>query len=167
MSAAAEKRLSRYGISRIDDPVHRGKGWRVSLKRRGAAIVRNFPDRKCGGRTKALDQAKRYRDEMLRKHPPITRAEFAETLRKNNTSGVPGVSLIRYSYALANGKKREALYWEAIWPTEPGRSERKRFSVARFGQRGAFQLACTARREGIAAVRGIFWASERGARGKT
>jgi hypothetical protein len=75
---------------------------------------------------------------------------------------VPGVSLIRYHYPLADGSKRQAAYWEAIWPTLPGRSERLRFSVSRHGNRRAFELACAARRAGLHNVEGVFWASARG-----
>jgi hypothetical protein len=161
-SRGSSARLAHYGISRIDDPVHRGKGWRVSLRRRGTLFVRNFPDLKYGGRNRALTAAKEYRDDIVRQNPPITRVEFAETLRRNNTSGVPGVSLIRYHYPLADGSKRQAAYWEAIWPTLPGRSERLRFSVSRHGNRRAFELACAARRAGLHNVEGVFWASARG-----
>lgn len=138
-------------------------GWRVSLRRRGQMHVRNFPDRKHGGSIAALAAAKLYRDELIRRYPPLTRIEFADVLRRNNTSGVPGVSRVQYAYRLVSGAKRQAVYWEAIWPTQPGENERKRFSVSQFGDRGAFALACAARREGLRRVEGLFWKSARGA----
>lgn len=107
--------------------------------------------------------ARQYRDALVAKLEPMLRAEFANVLRKNNTSGVPGVCLIRSPYKLADGTRREVRYWEAIWPTEPGCSETRRFSVATHGNKGAFELACAARAQGLSRVSGYFWASEAGA----
>lgn len=151
-----------YGISRIDDPEHRTHAWRVSLRRKGKALVKNFPDKSYGGKRKALEQAKQHRDRLLAKHPPLSRAEFANTLRRNNKSGVPGVCLIASKYYLANGTERVSYYWEAIWPTQVGEHRTQRFSVAQFGEDVAFEMACLARRKGLRAVKGVFWAAERG-----
>ena len=46
------KTRAMYGISRIDDYVHRTHAWRVSLCRRGKRLVKNFPDKKHGGKNK-------------------------------------------------------------------------------------------------------------------
>lgn len=153
-----------YGISRIDDPTHRTHAWRVSLRRHGKALVRNFPDKKHGGKRKALKLAQEHRDKLLKKHRPMTRVEFANTLRRNNTSGVPGVCLVTTKYRLANGAERQILYWEAIWPTSPGEHVTKRFSVATYGNEGAFNMACKARRKGLRNVKGVFWAVMRSLR---
>jgi hypothetical protein len=153
-----------YGISRVDDPVHRTHAWRVSLKRRGKALVRNFPDKKYGSKRKALEAAKQHRDLLIAKHPPLKRVEFANVLRRNNKSGVSGVCLVGCKYYLADKTERCLWYWEAIWPTVPGRHESRRFSVARYGKRRAFEMACEARRKGLSKVKGAFWAAERGVR---
>ena len=55
-----------YGISRVDDEVNRTHCWRVSLRRHGKGHVKNFPDKKCGGRRQALQQARRYRDLIVK-----------------------------------------------------------------------------------------------------
>jgi hypothetical protein len=154
--------IGMYGISRVDDPAHRTHAWRVSLRRKGKALVKNFPDKKWGGKRKALQLAKQYRDELLVKYPPISRIEFASTRRRNNTSGVTGVCLVTCKYRLANGAERRAMYWEAIWPTVPGGHINKRFSVATYGKEKAFELAHMARRKGLRKVEGVFWAAERG-----
>jgi hypothetical protein len=157
------KNAASYGISRVDDPTHRTHAWRVSLRRRGKALVRNFPDIKWGGKRKALQAAREFRDRLLKKFPPLSRAEFAQSPRINNKSGVTGVCLVACKYRLVNGKERCLWYWEAIWPTAPGEHANKRFSVANHGSAKAFELACDARRLGLRKVRGAFWASERGA----
>ena len=43
------KTTAMYGISRIDDDSDRTHAWRVSLRRRGKALVKNFADKKYGG----------------------------------------------------------------------------------------------------------------------
>lgn len=125
-------------------------------------IVKNFPDKKYGGKRKALQTAKAHRDRMLVSHRPLSRAEFANVLRRNNKSGVPGVCLVRCKYYLVNGAERELLYWEAIWPSAVSGRFTKRFSVKTHGMQGAFELACRARRTGLRKVKGTFWASARG-----
>lgn len=151
-----------YGISRIDDVVCRAHAWRVSLRRRGRKMVKNFSDKKCGGRHQALRCAKEYRDWIIKNNPPLSRIEFASILRKNNQSGVTGVCLIECEHRLGNGARRAAQYWEAIWPTTPGRHVKKRFSISAYGMERAFQMACAARNTGMLNVEGVFWPAERG-----
>ena len=112
--------MTMYGISRIDIMFINTAAWRVSLRRRGKMHVKNFADRKCGGKRKALQLAERYRDELIRKYPPMTRKEFSAIHRRNNQTGVVGVCRIASGYKLKNGKMRYSWYWEAIWPTTPG-----------------------------------------------
>ena len=151
-----------YGISRIDDEVHRTHAWRVSLRRRGQMFVKNFPDKKCGSKRKALQQAKVYRDHILNKYPPITRKEFSSTLRSNNVSGITGVYRYAKKYTLADSSEVECWYWEAHWPTEPGESKSERFSINDYGEDIARAMAIRARERGLAQVQGVYWASERG-----
>lgn len=155
-----KRRKALYGISRVDDATHHTHAWRVSLRRKGQPLVRNFPDLRHGGKRKALEAAKAYRDELLQRYPPLSRVEFAETKRRNNKSGVTGVCLVDCKYYLKSGRKRVLSYWEAIWPTATGHCN-KRFSIARYGDQGAFQMACRARRRGLQALEGVFWACDR------
>jgi hypothetical protein len=151
-----------YGISRIDDPAHRSHAWRVTLRRQGKRPVKNFPDIKHGGKAKALKQARRYRDELMRRYPPTTRRQWAGTLRRNNRSGVCGVYRYRIGYRLkSGGKKRYLWYWAAHWPTEPREYATKKFSIKKLGEKVAFERACEARARGLRAVEGIFWACRR------
>src|SRR5210317_1996969 len=114
------KSKAMYGISRIDDDVYRTHAWRVSLCRRGKRHVKNFADKKCGGKGRALIKAKEYRDTLLRKHLPLSRKEFCTILCSNNKSGVTGVYKYAKSFTLKNGSVKESWYWEAHWPTEQG-----------------------------------------------
>lgn len=155
--------VNMYGVSRIDDDKHFTHAWRVSLRRRGKLLVKNFPDKKYEGRRNALNAALAYRDGLLAEHPPITRKEFAEVRRRNNTSGVTGVYRYAKPYKLADGRQKEIWYWEAHWPTESGHHQKVSFAVNRYGEDLARQLAIRARMSGLRQVQGVYWASERGA----
>jgi hypothetical protein len=150
-----------YGISRIDDYLYRTHAWRVSLCRRGKRYVRNFADKKYGGKSKALRSAKQFRDELLDKYPPLTRKEFSMSPRQNNKSGITGVYCYPKKYWLKDGTEKECWYWEANWPLGPGESARARFSVNQYGEDIARHMAIRAREEGMKKVEGFFWASEK------
>lgn len=152
-----------YGISRIDDPSNRSHAWRVSLRRRGKRLVKNFPDKRFGGKRRALRAAKLCRDQWMREQPPLTRKEFAAATRRHNRTGITGVYTFAKRYTLKDGTVRETWYWAANWPTAPGESAHKSFSVKRYGNDVARQLAIRAREEGMQRVSGVYWASERGA----
>ncbi len=151
-----------YCISRIDDDAHRTYAWRVSMCRRGKRYVKNFSDKKLGGKSVALESAKRYRDQLLAQHAPITRKEFSATKRRNNKSGMTGVYTYAKRYQRRDGSIRETWYWEAHWPTERGESAHECFSVREYGEEVARQMAIRARERGLKKVEGFFWASERG-----
>ncbi|MEL7047228.1 MAG: hypothetical protein AAGL66_19770 [Pseudomonadota bacterium] len=156
------KNLAMYGVSRIDDDRYHTHAWRVSLRRRGKKLVKNFPDKKHGGRCNALKKAQTYRDQLLENYPPITRQEFSRLPRSHNTSGITGVYRYAKKYTLADGREKESWYWEAHWPTDSGRYETVNFAVNKFGEDLARRLAVRAREEGLQQVEGVFWASERG-----
>ncbi|MFK8018373.1 MAG: AP2 domain-containing protein [Pseudomonadales bacterium] len=156
------KTKAMYGISRIDDYVHRTHAWRVSLCRRGKRLVKNFPDQKHGGKQKALKCAKGFRDELLLQHPPLSRKEFADARRRNNRSGITGVYTYAKRFELRDGSMRESWYWEANWPTERGESAHESFAVNQYGDEVARQMAIRARERGMRLLQGTFWASERG-----
>ena len=119
--------------------------------------VRNFADRKCGGKRNALRLARTYRNELIRRTSPLSRKEFSAIRRRNNRTGVVGVCRYSKSYRLKDGTVRHSWYWEAIWPTTPGKSEIVRFSVNKLGEAGAFNRACAARLRGFKQIEGVFW----------
>lgn len=151
-----------YAISRIDDDVYRTHAWRVSLCRRGQRHVKNFADKKWGGKGKALAAAKQHRDELLQKHPPLSRTEFCAILRSNNKSGITGVYKYAKPFTLKNGTIRKNWYWEATWPTGNSDQEHIAFSVNEYGEDLARRMAIDARKKAMRGVSGVFWASERG-----
>ncbi|MFT4822431.1 MAG: hypothetical protein ACI9DH_001106 [Halioglobus sp.] len=151
-----------YGISRVDDDNHCTHAWRVSLCRYGRRHVKNFPDKKYGSRSQALEGAQIFRDEFLLTHPPISRKEVCSTIRSNNSSGITGVCTYAKRHRRRDNSVKENWYWEASWPNERGESIKSVFSVNTYGDTMARQMAIRARLEGIEALQGAFWASERG-----
>jgi len=154
-----------YGISRIDSDHFRTHAWRVKLSRRGIDHVKNFPDKRWGGKHKALVQAKAFRDELLEKHPPLSRLEFCSILRSNNQSGITGVYRYAKSFKLKNGKIKESWYWEATWPIGKSKQSHRSFPVNEYGEAKARQLAVRARKAALKGLDGHFWASARGVTG--
>lgn len=156
------KSRAMYGISRIDDDAHHTHAWRVSLCRRGKRYVKNSPDKTHGGKRKALALAKRHRDALLIKLPPVSRKEICLIRRTNNTSGITGVCTYAKPYVLKDGTVKEKWYWEANWPDDQGNGVSVSFSVKEYGEAVARQMAIRAREKGLQGVVGYFWASERG-----
>ena len=65
-------------------------------------------------------------------------------MHKSNTSGVIGVSL--------HSQKRRGVVkmnWCAQWNTVAGKLVNKYFSIAKYGERVAFEMACACRREAV------------------
>jgi len=151
-----------YGISRFDDDIRNTHGWRVSLRRHGKMLVKNFPDKKCGGRWIALRMAQQHRDELLIRFPPISRKQVCRIKRSNNTSGISGVCRYAKRYKLKDGSTKETWYWEATWPVGKGKNASVNYSVRKFGEELARSKAIRARQRGMEEVAGPFWASERG-----
>jgi len=151
-----------YGISRFDNMSNHTHGWRVSLRRHGRMLVKNYPDKTHGGKRKALSLAQRHRDELLEKFPPITRKEVCLIKRSNNQTGITGVCTYGKKYTLKDGTIKESRYWEANWPDAEGVPKSINFSVSKYDEEVARSMAIRARRRALNAVKGLFWASERG-----
>ena len=157
------RRQALYGICRIDSDRDRTHAWRVSLRRRGKVYVKNFADRKCGGKQAALAQAKAHRDQLVEQHPPLSRQEFCAVLRSNNTTGITGVYRYSKSYTLKNGEIVHSWYWEATWPIGHSRQAHQAFAVNEHGEGEARRLAIHRRKQALTALDGVFWACARGA----
>ncbi len=85
-----------YGITRIDVDQKRGAvhAYRVSIRKRNKKYIKYFTDVGCGSKFKALVEAKKYRDEVVAKTHPFTRAELSRSIKTKNKSGMVGVTLI-------------------------------------------------------------------------
>lgn len=135
--------MDSYAISRIDLPAMRSHGWQVRLSRRGRRFSKFFSDGKHGGSESALRIARAFRDDLLSKLPTPEYAGARGKLTRRNVSGVVGVSRI----VISSGMSRYE-FWQATWSSSPRIRKRMKFSIRRYGEQRAFELACVARKKG-------------------
>jgi hypothetical protein len=131
-----------YGISRSSY----SNAWKVQLTREGVAFCKTFSFSTHGGESAALARAQLWRDEVVKKHPPITRQHRASILRRNNKSGIPGVTFTA-------GPDGEPVSWHAKTYLGPGNILTKTFSVRRRGPQ-AKQLAIAEREKQLRQMAG-------------
>lgn len=126
-------------VQRVDH--HHFHGWLVCLKRAGLRHERYFSDEP--GRRSALRSALRWRDETAEALPPPRK--FKRRYVLNNT-GVIGVHLAR----TRTRKGTPVRYYCATWIDDRGRSNKRSFSLAKYGELKARSLAVKTRREALA-----------------
>lgn len=119
---ATHRPAAMYGITR-------GVGsdyWKVAIQRNGVAFSKSFSFSVQGGEKAALMRAQAWRDEMVKAHPPASRRQRAQTLRRNSTSGLTGVTCTL-------GPDGKPTAWIAKTHLAPGKILGKYFSVGRYG----------------------------------
>ncbi|MEO1834409.1 MAG: hypothetical protein ABGZ49_02860 [Akkermansiaceae bacterium] len=136
-------RTQNYALARIDLPDAGTHGWQVRLQRRGVKYARYFSDRRHGGKRGSYNFAQRWRDRLLRR---LESEECVRICRRSarNSSGVVGVSKV----TVIASSGTEYRFWQATWSPESGNRRCVKFSVRRFGERGAFKKAVEARQKG-------------------
>jgi hypothetical protein len=140
------------GISRIDQPSHRTHGFFVRVSRRGKIHSAFFTDKKHGGREPALAAAQAHYLKLRQKlGMPQKRARRwnAEIVRRKGRSGIHGVRRV----ILRGVSGRRLKYWMAMWSPELGVVRKKQFSIRKFGEEKARQLAIRARRAGVRSMK--------------
>ncbi len=145
------RKTANKGISRIDSgSTH---GWFVRGYRNGKTYSKLFSDRKCGGKAKAQNLAREYRDELtaeLEKIPKKPRARRIVTSDSRNTTGELGVS--RTTKIGPNGTQHEC--YSVSWRPEPGVQKCTSFSIKKYGEKKAFKLAVAHRRKMMREIHG-------------
>ena len=144
------------GISRIDNEVSHTHAWVVTIQRRGVIYRKHFSDRRYGSRSKAFAAAQSYRDELVAQHPPMSLREYLSIRKKNNRSGVVGVCRYCAFETRELPEDRRRWFWVAAWSLPGGKRKRIKFSVSKYGEEQAFNMALKARREAIAKLEGSF-----------
>ena len=133
-----------YAIARIDLPDQRTHGWQVRLQRRGIKYAKFFSDSSYNNPHQALAHAQAYRDQLIAELEEQAKNQARICTRSTrNSSGVVGVSKI--SVTAANGATYH--FWQATWSPEPGKRCCVKFSIRRYGENEAFELAVQARME--------------------
>ncbi|MEM9018282.1 MAG: hypothetical protein AAGC68_14810 [Verrucomicrobiota bacterium] len=134
-----------YGITRIDQPEKKNHGFYVRITHRGKSFQKYFPDKSSGGKTKALKAAKDYRDGLLKKMPKYKQEAAAKKKRRIKQSGVTGVTHV----ISKSPKDKTYEYWQAAWINGDGKRKTAKFSISRYGNEKALDLAKKARRAGL------------------
>lgn len=144
-ATARPKPHSMRNIRRMDDASRGTHGWMVQVQRQKRITMKMFSDGLWGGKSKALVAARAWRDQQTE---PLD--EYAHELwqrnilRRNNRSGLVGVA--RYERRpQPNGRIEGQAFWLASWTDENGASRKRKFSVKRWGERGARQQAIETR----------------------
>ena len=138
-------------LRRVDHAASSTHCWRVSIQRRTELFTRDFSDGVHGGREQALQAALAYRNTVIETHPPFGKPEYCRILKKSNRSGVSGLTRVD-RLELSKGRRMRRLYWEVQWPIGNGRSRHRKFSILKYGEEGAYQLALTAREAALEAL---------------
>jgi hypothetical protein len=139
------------GISRIDSgSTH---GWFVRGYRHGKTYSRLFSDKKWGGREPAWAAALKHHEQLLdelSKIPPRPRPRRLVLRDSRNTTGVLGVC--RTIKRSASGTLNEC--YSVSWRPAPGVQKCTSFSIRKYGEKKAFQLAVRHRREMLKQIYG-------------
>ena len=136
-----------HGITRIDHETSHTHSWLVRIQRRNRMHCRHFSDAVCGGKRQALQAAKAYRDSLIQQHPPLSLTDFCTIRKKTNRSGVSGVT--RHEAPGRTPASPRRLFWLAQWPIGGGKAKKRKFSIKRYGERGAYLRALRARRAAL------------------
>jgi hypothetical protein len=132
-----------YGISRIDQPEKKNHGFYVRITHRGQTTQKFFPDKSLGGKSKALKLAQQFRDKLVTKLPRYKQEAASRKKRKVLKSGVTGVTHV---VSRAQGRNDYA-YWQAAWTDPRGNRRTAKFSISRYGNEKALQMAKTSLRD--------------------
>ena len=140
---------SMYGITRSEANAlgHNGV-WTVMIMRRTVRHGGRFSDREHGGMEASLAKAQACRDAIITTVSPLSRRERSEMLIKTNKSGVTGVRM-------EMDKHGRPYAWTAEVRINK-KTEKKRFSIARYGDEPALELAVAARKLMVQQFEGDF-----------
>lgn len=139
------------GISRIDSgSTH---GWFVRGYRNGKTYSRLFSDMKCGSKAAAYEEALAFRDKLYEKLGDIPRMPRARRLVMRDTRNSTGVlGVCRTSKRSPNGAINEC--YSVSWRPEPGKQKCTSFSIRKYGEKKAFQLAVAHRKKMLKEIYG-------------
>jgi len=138
-SSAGKKRTknkqSVKNIKRIDST--KTHGWQVHVRRGGRLRTKLFSDRLYKGKAKALDAAKKYRDDLVDEMAKFAKPLWRIKRTPRTNTGELGVSKTHYTNR--SGKKREVI--TVTVRSELGKAVNRKFSVDKLGYKEAVKRA--------------------------
>lgn len=130
-------------------------GWWVRVMRGKERHSKFFSDGKYGGKEKALEEAKRCRDEIIKKHDSLLGKGYQSFMTVKNKSGIVGVNRGVKSKTKPNRKTYSYDVWNAGWiDPDSGKGKNRSFGINKHGEAGALRKAILAREEAIAYISG-------------
>lgn len=158
MTSLNDKPYDMRNITRMDNPKFKGKvyhAWAVRFGDGGSKLCEYFGDSKYGGKEKALEAAKRFRDEKEKELTPIFKMLKLRRMNRRNKSGVVGVHKADKLTRKRSGKTYSYSHWIASW-FDPvlGKKRNKAFSISKYGEAEALRLALKARDNAVALLTG-------------
>ncbi len=151
MSKRKRKDQRNKGISRIDSGTTHG--WFVRGYKNRKTYPKLFSDLKCGGKRKAQQAARDFRDKLFVKLAQIpTKPRGPRIVYRDvrNTTGVLGVC--RTAKTSPNGTINEC--YSVSWRPAPGEQKCTSFSIRKYGEKKAFKLAVAHRRKMLRQIHG-------------
>ncbi len=109
-----------------------------------------FSDRQYGGKRKAQNLARQYRDELYERLAQIPTKPHIVYRDSRNATGVIGVC--RTAKRSTNGKVNEC--YSVSWRPTEGVQKATSFSIRKYGEKRAFQLAVAHRRKMLRQIHG-------------
>jgi hypothetical protein len=131
-----QRTVKHKNITRVDHRHTHGYSVRVMWK--GERRAKFFSDGVYGDRLGAFFAAKEWRDRVEQE---LGKPRTERLVLGKPRSNLPIVGVRRI-------QKDHKDYYEATWATFAGKQVRRRFSIARYGEKRALQLARKARQEG-------------------
>jgi hypothetical protein len=141
MPGLTRKPAAMYGINEY------ATKWLVSVQRENKTFAKIFTFSTHGGREMALTQAQAWRDEQIHRYPQLERREHAQRIKRNNTSGIPGVRCQFWP----DGRP---MRWVVHTLIGPGVILTKSFGVKTHGYEQAKQMAIAAREKHLEQLKG-------------
>lgn len=138
------------GISRIDSKgTH---GWYVRVYKNGKTYSKLYSDNKYGGKERALKIAKKARKmaEQAMKSVPTKRTRRLVKSDRRNKTGVIGVNRTKKK----NRSGTVSEYYQVTWSPKPGKTKNKQWSINKYGEDKAFEMACNFRHEVMQSIHG-------------
>ena len=118
--------------------------WVVMVNNATGRKSKRFTDRAHGGKDEALAAAQIFRDKLIKD------LGLDERLTKPDSEH-PGVSRTE-SENRRDGYPRREAYWQAYWPKPHGKQATKRFSISKYGEEVAKDMAVRTRQRAVAAL---------------
>jgi AP2 domain len=135
------------GVTRIDRPASSQHGFFSRIQHEGKIYRGFFSDKKWGGKPLALAAAQEFHRQLAaRLGVPVhkSRRWLAENSQHPGKSGIIGVHRV-----VNRQSERPSSHWMAVWSPKPNTVVKKSFSIKKFGEEEARQMAIEARLAGL------------------